>query len=175
MAELILYFVVGLGAAFSGDVRALSGAAFFFVSLMVLTAATGILAPICAVIELVARKKNLGPYIMLPALGMILVGLVIFGATARRALEEAKPQQEEREAESIGLRWNYEESPDTMGRGTIKTASIRSLNEFQFGFPYQGAQRAWLQLEVHPRYGKNVILSLLSRSLFLPGLVVAFD
>ncbi len=169
VAELILYFVVGLGAAFSADVRALSGAAFFFVSLMLLTAATGILAPICAVIELVARKKNLGLYIMLPALGVILGGLVIFGATAPSALKEAKPQQEEREAEPLGLRWSYEESPDTMGRGTIKTASIRSLKEFQFGFPYQGAQRARLQLRVHPKYGKDVILSI-ERGQFLCGI-----
>ncbi len=76
----------------------------------------------------------------------------------KRADEEAA--KKEREAQQLGLRWSYEESPDEMGRGNIKTAAIRSVNEIQFKFPYQGAQRAWLQLRLHPRYGKDVILSI---------------
>ena len=91
VAELILYFVVGLGAAFSGDMRTLSGAAFFFVSLMILTAATGILAPICAVIELVAKKKNVGLYVMLPTLGAIVVGLALFNILVPRDISRPSP------------------------------------------------------------------------------------
>lgn len=90
VAELVLYFVVGVGAAFSGNVHSLTGTAFFFVSLMVLTAATGILSPICAVIELIAKKQNVGLYVLLPTLGLILVGLFIYSATVGSTLNEAE-------------------------------------------------------------------------------------
>ena len=79
-------------------------------------------------------------------------------AEKKRAEEEAA--QKERAAQQLGLRWHYEESLDQMGRGNVKTAAIRSVNEMQFHFPYQGAQRAWLELRIHPRYGKDVILSI---------------
>jgi hypothetical protein len=57
------------------------------------------------------------------------------------------------------LHWNYDESPERMGRGTIKTASVWSLNEINFDFPYTGAQRGMLQIRIHPRFGKDVTLS----------------
>lgn len=86
----------------------------------------------------------------------------------KRRVEQAAAEKE-REVERLGLRWSYDESADKMGRGIIKTASIRSLNEFQFDFPYQGAQRAWLQLRVHPKYGKDVILRI-EKGQFLCGI-----
>jgi hypothetical protein len=77
----------------------------------------------------------------------------------KRLLEEEKAARE-REALALGLRWQYGEWPEKMGRGTVKTATVRSLNEFQFDFPYTGYQRATLTLRIHPRYGKDVTLSL---------------
>jgi len=82
----------------------------------------------------------------------------------QRAEEEKKridaaALEEENRLQRLGLRWNYEESPDKMGRGTIKHAIVKSTNEIEFGFPYQGSQRGTLQLRVHPKYGKDVILS----------------
>lgn len=94
VAEFILYMVFGLGAAFSGDLTTLSGTAFFFVSLMVLTAATGILAPICALVELIVKKKNIGVYTMVSILGLILVGLVIFSATGTKTVTETELPRE---------------------------------------------------------------------------------
>lgn len=47
-----------------------------------------------------------------------------------------------------------------MGRGVIKTAAVNSLNEFQFDFPYRGAQRATLTLRKHPQFGNDVILEI---------------
>lgn len=47
-----------------------------------------------------------------------------------------------------------------MGRGTIRQATVRSLNEVNFHFPYQGAQRATLVLRVHPKHGRDVILTI---------------
>ena len=76
VAEIILFMVFGIGATFSGGLSALSGTAFFFVLLMVLTAATGILAPICALIEVIVKKKNVGVYTMVSILGLIFVGLI---------------------------------------------------------------------------------------------------
>lgn len=54
--------------------------------------------------------------------------------------------------------WSYDSSADEMGRGTIKKASIMSTTELNFGSPYDGPQRATLQLRQHPKYGKDVIL-----------------
>jgi hypothetical protein len=65
----------------------------------------------------------------------------------------------EAEKKSLGLTWNYAERLEPMGRGTIKWASISSVNQIQFDFPYQGLQRARLDLRIHPKYGKDVILS----------------
>lgn len=60
VAEFILYMTLGISFAISGDLTTLSGFAFFFISLMILTAATGLLAPICALFELIVKKKNIG-------------------------------------------------------------------------------------------------------------------
>ena len=56
--------------------------------------------------------------------------------------------------------WVYEEATDKMGGGTSKSASIGSINTFNLEFPYQGEQRATLTIRKHPRYGKDVILSI---------------
>lgn len=85
----------------------------------------------------------------------------------RRAQEvEAKQEQE---ALALGLRWQYDESSEKMGRGTVKQATVRSLNEVQFGFPYSGDQRGTLHLRIHPKYGKDVMLSI-EKGQFLCGI-----
>jgi len=38
----------------------------------------------------------------------------------------------------------------------------------EFGFPYTGSQRAILQLRIHPKYGKNAIISI-EKGQFLCG------
>lgn len=81
----------------------------------------------------------------------------------QRLLEEAASQEQERarveaEQQRLGLKWTYQESADEMGRGTIKSALVSSLNEVEFDFPYSGAQRATLQLRDHPKHGVDVIL-----------------
>jgi hypothetical protein len=86
----------------------------------------------------------------------------------KRREEEAKAKQEQ-EAQALGLRWRYDEFSEKMGRGTVKIAIVRSLNEVQFGFPYSGAQRGMLQLRIHPKYGKDVMLSV-ERGQFLCGI-----
>ena len=56
-----------------------------------------------------------------------------------------------------------------MGRGKVSQAYVKSLNQFEFDFPYGDRQRATLQLRKHPKYGKDVILSI-ERGQFLCGL-----
>ena len=55
--------------------------------------------------------------------------------------------------------WNYSHDEDKMGNGVTHIASIISANELNFDFPYNGAQKSRLALRVHPRHGKDVMLS----------------
>jgi hypothetical protein len=87
----------------------------------------------------------------------------------------APPVQEEIKKDS----WDYSESPDDMGSGTIKWATITSTNFVNFGFPYQGEQKAKLELRTHPRHGHDVILSV-EKGQFMSGVygttvLVRFD
>jgi len=72
----------------------------------------------------------------------------------------ANSEEKNKEYEILhGLRWDYRNTPDDMGRGIIKIASVRSVNEFEFDSPYEGIQRAALILRIHPKHGKDVMLS----------------
>lgn len=74
-------------------------------------------------------------------------------ANAERRLAEA-------EKRALGLVWTYPEQPDKMTGGMIKWATINSVNQVQFRFPYEGPQRATLHLRIHPRHGRDVILTI---------------
>ena len=92
----------------------------------------------------------------------------------QRAETEKKRQEEERAREAeeqkrLGLKWNYDESEDEMGRGKVKNAMVHSRNQIEFGFPYSGPQRAVLQLRKHPKYGRDVIIYI-ERGQFLCGI-----
>jgi len=69
----------------------------------------------------------------------------------------------------LGLKWNYENNSDEMGRGNIKHAWVKSKNKVNFDFPYHGPQRATLSLRLHPKYGKDIILNL-NKAHFLCGI-----
>jgi hypothetical protein len=86
----------------------------------------------------------------------------------KRLAQEAEAKQEQ-EALSLGLRWQYDEFSEKMGRGTVKHATVRSINEVHFDFPYIGAQRGTLHLRTHPKYGKDVMLSI-EKGQFLCGI-----
>jgi hypothetical protein len=86
----------------------------------------------------------------------------------KRRAKEAEELQEQ-EALALGLRWQYNESSEEMGRGKVKTAIVRSLNEVHFGFPYNGDQRGTLLLRIHPKHGKDVILGI-EKGQFLCGI-----
>ncbi|WP_298235976.1 hypothetical protein [uncultured Azohydromonas sp.] len=52
--------------------------------------------------------------------------------------------------------WAYRTTPDKMGRGEIKIATINSSNTVDF-LPHK-SERATLALRVHPRHGKTAML-----------------
>lgn len=89
VAEIILYFIFGLGAALSHGISTMPALAVFFVCVMVLTLATGIFAPLSAFVELLVKKPNISYYIMLPVLGVVFAGLIGFAAFSIRAQTQA--------------------------------------------------------------------------------------
>lgn len=70
-----------------------------------------------------------------------------------------KVSEEKKEPEFVQF-WDYYEFEDKMGRGKVKLASVKSKNTIEFGFPYSGSQKATLQLRVHPKLGKDVMLTI---------------
>jgi hypothetical protein len=79
----------------------------------------------------------------------------------RQASAAERAEAEFRQAAETGSlgSWRYALKEDRMGGGQTKTAITLSKNEISFGFPYQGSQKATLSLRAHPRYGRDVILS----------------
>jgi len=53
--------------------------------------------------------------------------------------------------------WDYSSHADKMGRGTAQYATLESVNEVDFDFPYNGGSKAIITLRNSPKYGKNVI------------------
>jgi hypothetical protein len=99
-------------------------------------------------------------------------------SVAQPAVSPAQTPEQRAEAERsrraeqdrrLGLKWAYEDSTDQMTRATIKHAQVNSINEVTFDFPYRGAQRGTLTLRVHPKYGRDVILSI-DKGQFLCGI-----
>ncbi len=108
-----------------------------------------------------------------PGVGKYKEKLSYYSIKAKEAkeIERIKNEQnkKERELQRLGLKWNYSEQQESMGRGTVKRAWVSSLNKVQFDFPYQGKQRATLSLRAHPKYGKDIILSV-EKGQFLCGI-----
>lgn len=68
--------------------------------------------------------------------------------------------EEEIRKENLGKQWVYHASEDAMTSKPIRSATVRSNNTFQFGFPYSGTQRATLSIRRHPRWGNDVIFKI---------------
>ncbi|MEY4551651.1 MAG: hypothetical protein RL685_7846 [Pseudomonadota bacterium] len=71
-----------------------------------------------------------------------------------------RPIEEDSPAQPPSSQWSYDESPDSMGKGKIRTADVFSSNEVEFDFPYHVPQRALLLLRTHPRHGRDVLFKL---------------
>jgi len=106
VAEFIIYMIFGIGTIFSGSANSLTGIAFFFTTLMVMTIATGVLAPICAIIQMVVTKimdiqkikshkqnkikelflKDIGTSLLLVFLTLILIFMIVFASVGMNAV-----------------------------------------------------------------------------------------
>ena len=53
--------------------------------------------------------------------------------------------------------WDYSSEADKMGRGTTEFATLESINEVDFDFPYNGGSKGIITMRNSPKYGKDVI------------------
>jgi hypothetical protein len=99
----------------------------------------------------------------------IIIGSVGQNAIPTRPLTES-PNATKRDVPAVDStpHWTYRSETDDMLKKPIRFASVKSINELRFGFPYQGSQHATLTLRIHPRFGKNAMFSI-ERGQFLCG------
>ena len=113
-----------------------------------------------------AKNKKPDSYIL--HLGKILLGVFIFigfvsifqtsrnTATINASNKQALASNMLTPAEN----WQYISSEDDMSPKRNLYAATSSENEVEFGFPYNGKQRAELVLRTHARYGKDIIFKI---------------
>jgi hypothetical protein len=82
-------------------------------------------------------------------------------------------------AASTPSNWDYSETKDPMGRGTIYRSTVLSSNTISLSFPYEGEQRCRLSIRQHPQHGSDVYVSIekgqLLDSDYHGGVIVRFD
>lgn len=71
--------------------------------------------------------------------------------------------------EGRSTNWTYNRRTDEIRNQEIVTASIRSENEVNFDFPYQGGSGLTLTVRKHPQYGQDVTFRI-DKGQFLCGL-----
>lgn len=89
-----------------------------------------------------------------------------------RAKKEAERQEELKRQEAVKkekarvaleaklaeFKWKYQVDKDDLTDKPTYVAWLKSINSVNFGFPYQGQQRAELSMRTHPQHGKDLIL-----------------
>lgn len=100
--------------------------------------------------------------------------------TSAKPSTSPAPEPKPAPAPEIGAQWYYSQDKDPMGNGTTYFAIVRSTNTVSFDFPYSGPQRGMLTLRTHPRYGKDLILSIEKGQFLCPSydgctVLVRFD
>lgn len=83
--------------------------------------------------------------------------------------ERLRKQTEAAERAADAGRWSYSSDTDPMASRPSRTASIESENTVQFGFPYEGPQKATLTLRNHPSYGRDVIVQIREGQILCPS------
>jgi hypothetical protein len=79
-------------------------------------------------------------------------------ATAERA-ERAKQEQfrASMDAALAEFKWKYRVFDDALTSKPVRQATVTSINQINFSFPYHGEQRGELTLRTHPQHGKDLI------------------
>jgi hypothetical protein len=102
--------------------------------------------------------------LLIIGIGIIILASIVIGSVERNTIPTAPRTESLNADKSVPVvdptpHWVYESQTDDMLKKPIKFASVKSINELRFGFPYQGSQRATLTLRTHPRFGRNVMFS----------------
>lgn len=88
--------------------------------------------------------------------GLVVIALVAGNNTSKPPSKRTAVSLDDIEVPQVF--WEYSEERDEM-RGTVtKYASLESVNELQFDFPYNGGSRGNLVLRKSPKDGLNVML-----------------
>lgn len=88
----------------------------------------------------------------------IVWGITQIDNTPKTANYSKKFESTSYSNEPVIPKWDYYSFEDKMTGNKTYQASMKSINGLNFGFPYQGSQKATLTLRTHPRYGKDLIL-----------------
>jgi hypothetical protein len=114
-----------------------------------------------------ARSIGLGTWIVVLFLGALILSTfstLCGGADARlrtfnneMTASFAKEKTLLSQPADNGSQWSYSQSEDSMSKGHIFMARVKSSNTVSFDFPYSGAQHGTLSLRTHPRYGEDLI------------------
>lgn len=122
--------------------------------------------------RLAAKPMGCGTLIGVSVLGLIIISalLSIFNtetpvpathsAASSGATSDEAPEAKTPEITAEVVQWRYSHDEDGMGKGVNHEAAIDSVNTVEFDFPYSGPQQATLTMRNHPRYGKDVLLSI---------------
>ena len=94
----------------------------------------------------------------------VLIGLFLIGHFSKPDVDSPKthnrPAATTADKTASLPNWQYTSTRDSMTDQTTYRAATKSLNAFNFKFPYRGEQHATLTLRTHPRYGKDIILTI---------------
>lgn len=124
LAEAVLYFLLGIGAAFSGNISQVGGIAYFFVSVMIMTLALGVTAPVCAFIEASSKKANVGYKILLAIQGV----LVLFLVGVHQIRNQFDPGSEKQKlAQSVKSPMKIASGPFGLSKGMSKSEIQKSI------------------------------------------------
>lgn len=77
---------------------------------------------------------------------------------AERDRELAERERVALEARLAEFKWKYQVTKDELTSKPTYLAVVPSINQINFDFPYQGAQRGTLMLRTHPQHGKDLIV-----------------
>jgi len=132
VAEVILYFMLGLGAAFSGGASAIGGIAAFFGWLVIVTVVAGIAAPICGAIESISKKTNLGMYIYLSVMGISALGagVLLLVSQVTSTVRSQAASSKEKDGQSV-KGWRVTEEPSQMDGSKTVLLALDADNEIE--------------------------------------------
>ena len=102
-----------------------------------------------------AKKKSMNPLLLII---LVIVGFSIIYAIGNAIFDNGGSSSYNRPG--INHNWQYSESTDQLTQKKIKIASAISKNTVNFQFPYDGTQRASLNVRSHPKWGREIYISL---------------